>query len=503
MKSNRFLVIGIISTLVVCLVGVMVFLIVEISQFTIEPQLVEELSEVPEPAIKEVQLTFDGVVTEIDGNKLIITNVDNHEPIELNIVGSSSISDKYNKQIPLSQIVLGEIVDVSYKINSHDIVSLQIHPMAFMHHNIANTQIDTKSQTVSIGTKKYHIDELAIFQNPNQEILSDLSNLTEFDEILIKGLEDDIYSLNIINGLGYIQVTNLPSENGRLEINRQRQIPLNTLPDNTVKVQAGTYNLALYLENYLPIIVEDAIIEYGQTYILDAANIQPITYDVAIKIVNNNQPYNLSIDNISYGETRNFQLPRGTYTLDITSAGFYDYSHEFKVQDDMAFQFILSAVPPPPPPLPPAPEPIIEPTPEPIVESNLDAELLLDVAPIPVPDAVSAALDTSGPQIVIEPLLQPSTPAPIEPQISIEPDFELTESVEPEYNHIINLNTNPPNASVYLNGVYIGVTPVSKNLDTGIYKVEFSLEGYENYSTSIIVEEEDIQTDYLYVLAPK
>lgn len=509
MKNNKFLVIGIISTLVVCLVGIMVFLIIEISEFTEQPQLVERIATAPTPTPEvtiKANLNFNGLIQDLSEETLFAVNIENGEPIELNFVADTNILDKYGKVIPLSQIPLGEIVDVEYALDSHDILSLQIHPMSFLHQNITSEQI--KDDIVQIGTKKLFLDELLLIQNPLGEILPDLSSLNEFDEMLIKGFEDQVYSISIVEGSGYIELLNLPTENGRLEINRQKQLSLNNIKNNTVEVQSGIYHIVLYLEDYLPIIIDDAVIGYGQTYAIDASMAQPILYDVTINIVNNDQPYNISVNDVSYGEEKHLELAKGLYNLDITSAGFYDYSHEFKVKNDMSFQFILSPIPPPP-----LPAPIIEVPAPPLQPVIPESELLLEVEPIPNPtlnnteqslgELNEIAQELANTTPLSEPDITDIIP-PIEPELALEPATEVEMETEKalEYKHIINLNTSPNGASVYLDGIYLGLTPVSKNLDKGIYKVEFSLEGYEKYSTSIIVEE-DLQTDYLYVLIPK
>ncbi|ONI44011.1 hypothetical protein AN641_08495 [Candidatus Epulonipiscioides gigas] len=459
MKGNKNLVTAIISILVVSLVALMVFIIIGISKFT-------ELGNITSPPTqsnivlpREIELNLDGVISDIKGNSLYIKSLNNNKVIKVNVVGTTIISDKYNKQIPLSQISVGEIVKLSYTVGSDDLKTLQIHPMSFTYKDLGIKQINIDNKSLTIGTIQYTLDELQVIENPNGNLLLDLDVINEFDDIMVKGLGNNIYSLKIVTGSGFIQLVDLPTDNGRLEINRQRQIPLSTLKNDIIEVQAGIYDIALYLDDYLPLILENVIIEYGQTYQLDAAGIQPLTYQININVINNHQPYELSINGENYGETREAYLQTGDYNLDISSEGFFDYSQSFRVKNNMTLQLILKEIPPPPPPKPePEPEIILEPEPEFIPE----------------------------PEIILE----------------AEPEIFVPEIIVPK-NPIINLNTSPAGAAVYIDGEYIGSTPVSKELNQGIYKIEFELNGYENYSTSIIVEEEDIQTDYLYVLIPK
>ncbi|WP_456366094.1 PEGA domain-containing protein [Thermococcus sp.] len=50
---------------------------------------------------------------------------------------------------------------------------------------------------------------------------------------------------------------------------------------------------------------------------------------------------------------------------------------------------------------------------------------------------------------------------------------------------VLRINSDPPGASVYINGTYMGKTPLALNVSPGVYRVELSKEGYVAYSTSV------------------
>jgi len=50
---------------------------------------------------------------------------------------------------------------------------------------------------------------------------------------------------------------------------------------------------------------------------------------------------------------------------------------------------------------------------------------------------------------------------------------------------VLRINSDPPDASVYINGTYMGRTPLALNLSPGTYRVELSKGGYVAYSTLI------------------
>lgn len=89
----------------------------------------------------------------------------------------------------------------------------------------------------------------------------------------------------------------------------------------------------------------------------------------------------------------------------------------------------------------------------------------------------------------------------------IEEELEAEVAEEEESNsandtYTINLSTDPVGAKVYIDGVYKGTTPYKITLPLGDYTVLFEKEGYDVYTTSIILDGTE-QTSFLYVLTPK
>ncbi|WP_297491602.1 PEGA domain-containing protein, partial [Thermococcus sp.] len=50
---------------------------------------------------------------------------------------------------------------------------------------------------------------------------------------------------------------------------------------------------------------------------------------------------------------------------------------------------------------------------------------------------------------------------------------------------VLRINSDPSDASVYINGTYMGKTPLTLNVSPGVYRVELSKGGYVGYSTFV------------------
>lgn len=79
-------------------------------------------------------------------------------------------------------------------------------------------------------------------------------------------------------------------------------------------------------------------------------------------------------------------------------------------------------------------------------------------------------------------------------------------SLSEETNEVLNntqtitLDTNPPGAKVYINGVYKGETPCTVTLINGSYGVLFEKADYDAYATTILLDGSDEKINYLYDL---
>ena len=105
-------------------------------------------------------------------------------------------------------------------------------------------------------------------------------------------------------------------------------------------------------------------------------------------------------------------------------------------------------------------------------------------------------LDISGSTKTLQAVLTPNSPKPTDgPTQTNQTEGEAA-------NYQISISTDPLDADVYIGGIHKGKTPYKTTLPVGDYKVELKKEGYETYTTSLIIDNSDNQNSYQYVLTP-
>ncbi|WP_052291833.1 PEGA domain-containing protein [Thermococcus gammatolerans] len=77
--------------------------------------------------------------------------------------------------------------------------------------------------------------------------------------------------------------------------------------------------------------------------------------------------------------------------------------------------------------------------------------------------------------------------------------------VETQYISVgtISVTTNPSGAKVYVNGTYIGATPLTTNLSVGTYEITLKMKNYKNYTTTVAINpNEEVELNVILTPLP-
>ncbi len=431
MKKNKSLVIAIISSSTVLLLGLMVLMFIGIGRFIDKTPAIIQQQEIDVASMIALAIDMDGIITGKTSSGFTMFNLSSQQEMEIEMNGATLIYNRYNQPIPFQMIDLGEIVQIVYEPAHKTASRIQIHPNSWARDGVSSESMSLIANSLTLGFQTYTFNTVRYIIDSEYNQLPNILHVQPYDTLDIKGMDDGIYSVHITENAGYIEVTNLPTYSGRLEINRQRQIPLNSIdPDGYIPVTAGLHNIVLYMDGYDPVVI-DANISEGQVFEINAANANLTEYIVNVRVNNNNTPYEISINDTLYIPGEPIYLNKGEYNLRVLSTGYEAYERQFSVSSDRLLSVTMTPV-------------------NTVVRDAVEAEFNNAAA-----DGFSVSFDTS-----------------------------------------------PSGARLFIDGQYVGVTPMSYTMGLGIFKAEFELEGYERYSTSIVLETQNLQLRYLYILTP-
>lgn len=405
------------------------------------------------------QVAYDrqilGVVKSIDTNKKSITlyNVDGNDEIELYYDGTTSVKDKYDQEITMSQLTVGEMVDVYYLLDNN-IIEIAISKDAWEYKKVSNLVINNDKKMLSISARNYQFTENLVISSADQ--LINLIDLSDKDELTLKGVNSKVYSIIVTKGHGYVRFSNYNDFiGGNLEIGNDNMIAISK--DMLVVVREGDYKLTMENEGLtgskLIRVVRD------QEIVVDMGEFRkeaPQVGKVEFTVLPNGADLYVDGKEVDYSEP--IELKYGEHTVTVSLSGYEDYTGTITI-DESSMQFFIT---------------LVEPT---VSEEESDSA-----------DSSSTSGNSNN-----------NSSNSSSDDDSLEEEVKNTDtsnnSVDSE--HKIYVQT-PIGASVYWNGQLMGTAPVNFTKQVGSYTISLAADGYETISYPVIIADdgEDVYLNF-------
>ena len=383
-------------------------------------------------------ITTTGVIKELTGESVTYLDIDKKEIINYKVKPTTKIQDAHENMMSHEEIQIGDIVEIVYQPQKENLVCIRLAKEAFTKSNMKNLEIDRSNRTITIGNKVYYYTgQTNIMDSMNNPI--NIHQISNYDVLELKGINDDIYSIQVMEKESYLQLGQLPIYEGVLEIDRNRQIPLvESMP--VIPIAPGEHKVVLQLKGYEPI-VTTLTIESGKTLEYNPGDFKRLEAILVIQITNTDSDYKVKVGDKVYNKGDNIQVPTGVYTVEITAVGFKPYKQEF----------------------------------------NLEEGTMVLQVPL-------VSLSEDG--------------ASEENNTSTNTNTDETTNSNNKVDYTINISSEPTGASIYIDGDYKGATPFKSTLPVGEHVIILKKEGYRDYETNILIDHSDDQNSYLYTLIP-
>lgn len=403
----------------------------------------QELQDEPEELVDMSSLEYQitGVLFQKDTEEksIIIRPVDGAKDYLLTYDGTTDFLGKHGNSIALDQLVLGELVDVTYSVHSGKLKMVQISGKAFTMTEVSKFEIDEKKKSITIGDDTFHLDKDVIIAYGDS--IGKLMDITNLDTLSIKGIDRDVHSIIIDRGHGYIRLKNdAYFVGGWLEVGQEIIKPITS--EMLLPVPEGKYHVKVTHKGYAG--EEDMVIEKDKEAILDleAIDIEEVAIGhVEFKI---DPDYaQLSIDGELTDYIERVPLEYGIHKVHVELAGYQSVDTNIKVLSEYAN-----------------------------VEIALEEDKESDTS-----SSSSSALD----------VLNTSS------STSLLPGVTTSSSENPV---IVSENRQiyveaPTGAEVYIDGNYVGIAPTNTNKVTGQHVLTLSKSGYATKSYTINVDSDD------------
>lgn len=120
--------------------------------------------------------------------------------------GTTVLYDKYEQPLALSQIVPGDIVDVTFMKMQKRLNSMKLSGNAWKYESVDKFELGNNNQSITIGQEEFKLDKnVTIFSN---EEMVELIDLNARDTVVVKGIDHTVYSIAVGKGHGYLRLIN-------------------------------------------------------------------------------------------------------------------------------------------------------------------------------------------------------------------------------------------------------------------------------------------------------
>lgn len=362
--------------------------------------------------------TLIGVVKEIDKQAGIFTLLITDTGVEQMFTydGTTSFTSRYDQPITAGEVSFGEIVEVTFDKNNSKLETCDITEKAWEYKGISKWVMDKTNKTIRIGSKTYQYTDLLYAFDSTGEI--DTNRLSSKNEVTIKGIDGQVFSILVTKGHGYLTLTGQEAFlEGTIEVGYD--IITTVTEDMVLTLREGDYKVTI-TKNGLSA-TKYIKIRSGEDYTLDFSEYKPEKVQTG-KCYFDVTPAgsDLFIDNVQTDYNNPIELEYGTYDIRVECAGYKTYYAKLVVANEKEVLTIT------------------------LVDE--------DVATTPSPQ---------DPEEDTEPSTSPTptrTPVPAEDDV----DSTATPSSSPAVSTTNKIQiTSPAGAFVYLNDTYKGTIPVS------------------------------------------
>ena len=142
----------------------------------------------------------------VDDKTVTFLNLELGRRYTLSFDGTTGLYDKYKESISLEQIKKGDIVDITFLKNKKHLTTMQLSPQAWRYDNVERYEVNTVRREVSIGSEIYKLTDNTQYLSGGRSI--ELMDLNAADILSFQGIGNNILSVNVEKGHGYLRLVN-------------------------------------------------------------------------------------------------------------------------------------------------------------------------------------------------------------------------------------------------------------------------------------------------------
>ena len=272
------------------------------------------------------------VLTDIDeDNKSIsFTAVENGDDNVYSYNNATEVYSKSKVAMSIAQLEPGDVVDLYYNTGSLIITKLQISTDDDVWENgkVTSFKINDIEQEMKIGkTLYYFTSQIAVFSEGRP---IKINELTEMDQLTVRGYKNQVVSIVVDKGHGYVTLTGESLFVGGL-INIGGVLARNIESGMLLSVTEGTYLVQVVNGNYKA--DKYVTVRRGEESVVDFSDVVAEIHEKGnVKFNIDVAKAKLYIDGNAYDYSSILTLPTGEHKIKVTASGYDDYEAKINIE---------------------------------------------------------------------------------------------------------------------------------------------------------------------------
>lgn len=389
---------------------------------------------------------------DLEEYSITLRNIEVGKDYTLTYNMDTTITDQYDEHIAMNQIVVGDIVDVTFMKEQKWLNTITISPSAWKYTNITNFRIDELQESLYVASDIYRLYGNVV--TSSKENLTTLLDINPIDQITVKGIGQTIYSVAIERAHGYLRLENTDFfEGGWVEVG---QDVISLIVENMLLlVPEGVHDVRISKNGVSGI--RQIVIEENQEARFDISEFNGEETRIG-KILFTVTPLNaiVTIDGEVVDISQVLEFDYGIHQMVIQAEGYQTISQFLKIGEDIASIGIEM---------------------EKVEEENSEEE-----------NSEEENAEEGNSEEEEE---KDST----EENETVSGDNVIGGSTVDGY--VVRIDA-PEGVQVYLNGAYIGIAPVSFEKVEGVHNIILKQTGYEMRTHTIDVDNSEKDVSYAF-----
>lgn len=457
----RIVTISVISCMLICLAATVTAFMnkeQELSSIDIEEETTPLSNHIYDSEDTAILLNYNS-----EEQNIQFQNIQTAKKYTLSFDGATRLYDKYGQPATLAQLTPGMLVKIQFFKEKKHLTTLSESTDGFHLEHVDKYKLDTTNHTFVYQNKTYRLNSHLSILSDTKEI--SLSDICAEDILSLWGYSDQIYSIQIEKGHGYLRLQNETYfidgwiEIGQNIIKKITEDMLITVPEGTYEVTVS-HNGSRATQNINFIRNEEIAWDLGTVEIA-----LPKTGTILFTITPDNAK--VVIDGSVSDISQPVELTYGVHQITITASGYDTLAKYIKVgapSANMAIDLEKNSE---------------ETTNEEKSEEKADTETTAEA---------NQSNDTQ----------EQTTEEKGEAKTSETTDETETQSVETASSTYKVHIDSPQGVEVYLDGNYIGIAPVDFKKESGSHIVTLRKDGYQTRSYTLEIDDEQKDINFSF-----